>query len=157
LRKHLETELNMEKEKQIQVHFKLADVQEVQFASLVNEWPEGEQQVNNQLNFNAETDKRIVRCLAHFEYKKNDITQLILTVQTVFDFAPESWSAMYQLQGDEWILPAGLLQHMADITIGAARGILSVRTQEKGFPRIVLPLISPAQIIRNNIRFPRKQ
>jgi len=147
----------MEKEKQIQVHFKLADVQEVQFASLVNEWPEGEQQVNNQLNFNAETDKRIVRCLAHFEYKKNDITQLILTVQTVFDFAPESWSAMYQLQGDEWILPAGLLQHMADITIGAARGILSVRTQEKGFPRIVLPLISPAQIIRNNIRFPRKQ
>ncbi len=146
----------MEQGKQIQVHFKLTDVQEVQFASLVNEWPQGEQQVTNQLNFNAETDKRIVRCLAHFEYKQNDITQLLLTVQTVFDFAPESWSAMYQLQGDEWILPAGLLQHMADITIGAARGILSVRTAEKGFPRVVLPLISPAQVIRNNIRFPRK-
>lgn len=146
----------MEQGKQIQIQFKLTDVQEVQFASLINEWPEGEQQVNNQLNFNAETDKRIVRCMAHFEYKQNDITQLLLTVQTVFNFAPESWSAMYQLQGDEWILPAGLLQHMADITIGAARGILSVRTQEQGFPRVVLPLIPPAQIIRNNIRFPRK-
>lgn len=145
----------MAQEKQIQIQFKLVDVQEVQFATLTNEWPEGELQVGNQLQYNAETDKRMVRCLASFEYKQNDITQLILSVQTVFEFAPESWSAMYQLQSDSWVLPAGLLQHMADITIGSARGILAVRAEEKGFPRVVLPLISPAQVIQNNISFPR--
>ncbi|MCD8301498.1 MAG: hypothetical protein LUC44_00600 [Prevotellaceae bacterium] len=147
----------MNQDKQIQIQFKLLDLQEVQFATLVNEWPQGEMQVANQLQFGAETDKRLVRCTVHFEYKKNDITQLLLTVQSVFAFSQESWSAMYHLEGDEWILPAGLLQHMADITIGASRGILSVRTEEKGFPRVVLPLVSVAQVVKNNIRFPRKQ
>ncbi len=147
----------MKEEKQIQVQFKLKDVQEVQFATLVNEWPGGEMHVANQLQFNAETDKREVRCVVHFEYKRNDITQLLLTVQTVFEFSPESWSNMYHLDGDEWILPAGLLQHMADITIGASRGILSVRTEDKGFPRVLLPLVSVAQIVKNNVRFPRQQ
>ncbi len=143
--------------KPIQIQFKLTDVQEIQFATLVNEWPTTEQQVNNQLQFNVETDKRLVHCVTNYEYKQNDITQLILVVQTTFEFMTESWSAMYQLQGDEWILPAGLLQHLADITIGASRGILAVRTQEQGFPRIILPLVHTAQIIKNNLRVPRKQ
>ncbi len=147
----------MEQEKQIQVQFKLTDVQELQFATLTDEWPGGEMQVSNQLQYGAETDKRMVRCTVHFEYKKNDITQLLLTVQTLFEFSPDSWSNLYRLDGDEWILPAGLLQHMADITIGAARGVLAVRTADKGFPRVVLPLVSAAQVVKNNIRFPRKQ
>ena len=108
-------------QKQIQINFRLTDVREVQFVKLANEWPEGEIQIGNQLQFSSETDKRIVRCTAHFEYKKNDITQLILTVQTTFEFAREGWSAMYQLQGDQWVLPAGLVQHLADVTIGASR------------------------------------
>lgn len=144
----------MEK-KQIQIQFKLADVQQVQFATLTNEWPEGELQVSNSLNFSSDTGKRLVRCTAQFEYKKNDITQLILSVQTSFDFSVESWSAMYDLNSDSWILPAGLLQHIADITIGASRGILAVRTQEAGFPRLILPLVSPAQIIKNNLSLKR--
>ncbi len=147
----------MKEEKQLQIQFKLVDVQEVQFVALVNEWPNGEMQVSNQLQYGAETDKRMVRCSVHFEYKKNDITQLLLTVQTAFEFSSESWSNMYRLDGDEWVLPAGLLQHIADITIGAARGILAVRTQEKGFPRVILPMMSAVHVVKNNIRFPRKQ
>lgn len=148
---------NPSQQQPIQIQFKLEDVQEIQFATLVNEWPTTEQQVNNQLQFNVETDKRLVHCVAQYEYKQNDITQLILTVQSTFEFQTESWSAMYNLQGDEWLLPAGLLQHLADITIGASRGILAVRTQEKGFPRVILPLVNVAQIIQNNLRVPRKQ
>ncbi len=145
-------------EKKIQLQFKLLDVEEVQFATLVNEWPQGEMQVQNQLHFSAETDKRIVRCTSNHEYKQNDITQVLLRVQTTFEFARESWSQLYQLSGDEWILPAGLLAHIADMTIGAARGILASRTNDlEGFPRIVLPLVPPQQIVKNNIRFPRTQ
>ncbi len=147
----------MEKEKQIKVQFRLTDIQEVQFATLCNEWPKGEQQVTNQLQFNAETDARIVRCSAHFEYKQNDITLLLLTVQSIVEFSPESWSDMYQLEEDGWLLPAGLLQHLADLTISAARGILAVRAKENGLPALMIPLIPAAQIIKNNIRFPRKQ
>lgn len=146
----------MEEQKQIQIQFRLTDMQQLQFVTLTNEWPEGELQISNQLQFNCETDKRIVRCTAHFEYKKNDITQLILTVQSTFEFAREGWSAMYQLQGDEWILPAGLIQHMADITVNSARGVLAVRSEEAGLPRLVLPIMAPQQVIKNNIRFPRK-
>ena len=97
-----------------------------------------------------------MRCTAHFEYKKNDITQLILSVQAVFEFAREGWSAMYNLQGDEWVLPAGLVQHLADITIGATRGILAVRTEEAGFPRVVLPMMAAGQFIRNNLSLKRQ-
>lgn len=142
-------------QKQIQVNFRLTDVREVQFVKLANEWPEGEIQIGNQLQFSSDTEKRIVRCTANFEYKKNDITQLILSVQTSFEFAREGWSAMYQLQGDQWVLPAGLVQHMADVTIGAARGIMAVRSVEAGIPRQILPLVSPAQIIKNNLALPR--
>lgn len=142
-------------QKQIQVNFRLTDVREVQFVKLANEWPEGEIQIGNQLQFSSDTEKRIVRCTANFEYKKNDITQLILSVQAVFEFAREGWSAMYQLNGDQWVLPAGLVQHMADVTIGAARGIMAVRSVEAGIPRQILPLVSPAQIIKNNLALPR--
>lgn len=145
----------MDQQKQIQVQFRLLDVQQLQFVNLSNAWPEGEMQINNQLQFNAETDKRIVRCNAHFEYKKNDITQLLLSVQTVFEFAREGWSAMYQLQGDQWIIPVGLVQHIADMTISAARGILAIRSEEAGLPRLVLPLINPAQMLKNNLSFKR--
>ena len=147
----------MEQQKQIQIQFRLIDVQELQFVNLSKQWPEGELQVNNQLQFNCETEKRIVRCLTNFEYKKNDITQLILGVQTVFEFAREGWSAMYDLNGDQWILPVGLVQHIADMTIGAARGILAIRSEEAGLPKQILPLINPGQILQTNISFKRKQ
>lgn len=148
--------MESQKQKQIQVQFRLLDVRQLQFATLTNEWPDGELQITNQIQFSSETDKRIVRCTAHFEYKKNDITQLILSVQAVFEFAREGWSAMYNLQGDEWVLPAGLVQHLADITIGATRGILAVRTEEAGFPRVVLPMMAAGQFIRNNLSLKRQ-
>ena len=146
----------MEQNKQIQVQFRLVDLRQLQFVNLSSEWPQGEMQITNQIQFNSDTEKRTVNCTAHFEYKKNDITQLILTVQSTFEFAREGWSAMYQLKGDEWILPAGLVQHMAGLTIDSARGILAIRSEEANLPRLVLPILSPTQIIKNNLRFPRK-
>ena len=145
----------MEQQKQIQIQFRLVDVQELQFVNLSKQWPEGELQVNNQLQFNCDTEQRIVKCVTNFEYKKNDITQLILTVQTVFEFAREGWSAMYDLNGDQWILPVGLVQHIADMTIGAARGIMAIRTEEAGLPKQILPIVNPGQILQSNISFKR--
>lgn len=145
-----------QKQKQIQVRFRLTDVSQLQFVKLTNEWPEGEMQIGNQLQFSSQTEKRVVFCTASFEYKRNDITQLMLTVRTTFEFEREGWSAMYQLQGDRWVLPAGLVQHLADITIGASRGILAIRTEEAGLPKQILPLLSPAQMIRDNLALPRQ-
>ncbi len=144
-----------QQQKQIQIQFRLMDVRQLQFVNLASEWPQGEMQINNQIQFNCETDKRTVRCNANFEYKKNDITQLILGVQTVFEFTRDSWSSLYQLDGDQWVLPAGLVQHMADITIGSARGIMAVRSEEAGIPKQILPLVNPGQMLRNNIAFKR--
>ena len=62
---------------------------------------------------------------------------------------------MYDLNGDQWILPVGLVQHIADMTIGAARGILAIRSEEAGLPKQILPLINPGQILKNNISFKR--
>lgn len=142
-------------EKDIQIQFRLTDLRLLQFATLTDKWPEGEMQISNQINFSSETDQRLVRCVAHFEYKKNDITQLLLSVQTTFEFSKESWSAMYNLQGDEWVLPMGLVQHLADTTIGATRGILAVRSEEAGFPRVLLPMMAAAQFIHNNLSLKR--
>ena len=145
----------MEKQKQIQIQFKLNDVRQVQFVTLCNEWPKGEMQVGNQINFSSDTQQRLVRCLLNIEYKQNDITQMILGVETVIEFSRESWSSMYDLNGDQWILPVGLVHHLTDVTIGAARGILAVRTEDAGFPRAMLPLVNPQQFMRDPLRFPR--
>ena len=142
-------------QKQVQIQFRLADVRQLQFVNLSNGWPEGELQVNNQLQFNCDTEQRLVRCNVNFDYRKNDITQLIFGVQSVFEFTRESWSTLYQLDGDQWVLPAGLVQHMADITIGAARGILAIRSEEAGIPKQILPLVNPGQVLRSNIAFKR--
>ncbi|MCR4921815.1 MAG: hypothetical protein K5945_08965 [Bacteroidaceae bacterium] len=142
-------------EKQVQIQFRLLDIKPLQFVTLTNSWPEGDQQITNQLQFSSDTERRIVRCTANFEYKQNDITQLIITVQSSFEFAREGWSAMYRLQGDEWILPVGLVQHLADITIGATRGILAVRSEENGLPRIILPMMAAAQFVKTNLSLKR--
>lgn len=142
--------------KQIQVRFRLTDIQQLQFVPLTTEWPEGEMQIGNQLQFSSQTDKRVIHCTATFEFKKNDITQVMLTVRTSFEFEREGWSAMYQLQGDRWVVPAGLVQHLADVTIGAARGILAIRSEEAGLPKLMLPLLNPSQMIRDNLALPRQ-
>ncbi len=142
-------------QKQIQIQFKLNDVRQVQFVTLCNEWPQGEMQVGNQINFSSDTQQRLVRCLVNIEYKQNDITQMMLAVETIFEFSRESWSSMYDLNGDQWILPVGLVHHITDITIGATRGILAVRTEEAGFPRAMLPLVNPQQFMREPLRFAR--
>ncbi len=145
----------MKEQKQIQIQFKLNDVRQVQFVTLCNEWPKGEMQVGNQINFSSDTQQRLVRCLLNIEYKQNDITQMMLGVEAIFEFSRESWSSMYDLNGDQWILPVGLVHHLTDITIGAARGILAVRTDDAGFPRAMLPLVNPQQFMRDTLRFPR--
>lgn len=142
-------------QKQIQIQFKLNDIKQVQFALLCNEWPEGELQVGNQVNFSCDTQQRMVRCLVNVEYKKNDITQLIISVQSIFEFSRESWSSMYDLNGDQWILPLPLVHHITDITIGATRGILAVRSEESNIPHAILPLVNPAQFMKENICFKR--
>ena len=58
-------------------------------------------------------------------------------------------------QGDEWVLPAGLVQHMADVTIGATRGILAMRSEENGLPRIILPMMAAAQFVKTNLSLKR--
>ena len=72
-----------QQQKQIQIQFRLMDVRQLQFVNLANEWPEGEMQINNQIQFNCETDKRIVRCNANFEYKKNEKLRLKMVDQGV--------------------------------------------------------------------------
>ena len=68
----------MSKQQQIQIQFKLNDVRQVQFVTLCNEWPEGELQVGNQINFSSDTQNRLVRCLLNIEYKKNDIKEVAM-------------------------------------------------------------------------------
>ena len=98
----------MEQKKQIQLQFRLKDVRLLQFVNLSNGWPEGDMQIGNQIQFNADTAQRMVMCNMNVEYKKNDLTQLIFGAQCVIEFSRESWSALYQLQGDQWIVPAEL-------------------------------------------------
>lgn len=147
----------MEKKREIQLQFRLKDVRLLQFVNLSNGWPEDDMQIGNQIQFNANTALRQVLCNMNVEYKKNDITQLIIGTQGVIEFSRESWSALYQLQGDQWIVPCGLACHLADITLGAARGMLSVKSEEAGLPRLILPLMDPRQIVRDNLRFPRQK
>ncbi len=142
-------------EKQIQIQYKLLDIKQLQFVNIADQWPDGDLQIGQQLQFNCDTEKRVLVCKTHFEYKKNDITQLIFSMQTSIEFAREGWSAMYQLQGDQWVIPAGLLQHLAGLTIDAARGMLALRSEEAGLPKLILPLVNPAQILKNNISFRR--
>ena len=89
----------MEQKKQIQLQFRLKDVRLLQFVNLSNGWPEGDMQIGNQIQFNADTAQRMVMCNMNVEYKKNDLTQLIFGAQCVIEFSRESWSALYQLQG----------------------------------------------------------
>ena len=62
---------------------------------------------------------------------------------------------MYRLQGDEWVLPVGLVQHLADVTIGATRGILAIRSEENGLPRVILPMMAAAQFVKTDLHLKR--
>ncbi len=143
--------------KQLQIQYKLADMKELQFALFADEWPPEQVQLANQLQYTADTAERIVRCTARIEYKLGKETQLLLMWQSTFEFSRDSWSSLYNLEGDEWIVPVALLRHFADLTIGAMRGALVVHAGEKGFPAPLLPNMAIARVVKNNIRFPRLQ
>ena len=77
---------NMENKKEVQLQFRLKDVRLLQFVNLSNGWPEGDMQVGNQIQFNADTAQRVVLCNLNVEYKKNDLTQLLFGTQVVIEF-----------------------------------------------------------------------
>lgn len=101
-----------------------------------------------EFKFTADTHKNEVCTVGIFRYEQKQKLLLILELACYFNISQEGWSEVKK--EDKWIIPVDFLRYMATIVVGAARGILHVKTEGTAFNSIILPPINLVEIIKED-------
>lgn len=140
------------KNKKSAIRFSLQHIDTKQFA-VFGEGPLNavEIQENIEFAFGVNEEQCIVGCL--FRYTLFDSDQPFITIEVVCDFQveKESWDQMLELKKAELVLPKGFAQHIANITVGTARGILHNKTENTIFNKYPIALINLQKIFSKDV------
>ncbi|MDF1573164.1 MAG: hypothetical protein P1P82_16270 [Bacteroidales bacterium] len=128
--------------------FALVKITTEQFALLENDFDE-ESDISIQVNFRfgADSDKHIIAVFSAFTFETKKTKFLTIEAGCHFAIPPESWEQMLDRKNNKLIVPKGLLQHMAVITVGTTRGILHSKTENTEFNKYHLPTINLQNMI----------
>lgn len=105
-------------------------------------------------NFELTGQERQIAAIPHFAFRDAEGNELaILQPNALFDIIEEDWPRLIQENGDT-ILPAYLLQHLAVIATGFARGVLHEKfSREPAFAGVMLPIIPVINYITEDLVF----
>jgi hypothetical protein len=70
-----------------------------------------------------------------------------------FAIKPESWEKLLNDGQKILVVPKGLMQHLAMLTVGTTRSILHAKTENTIFNKYVIPTINVAEILVSNQQF----
>lgn len=141
--------LNMHKDKSI--GFGLRQIETNQFATLGDGKCDADQ-LTEQLEFSFGTvlEEQVLGCIFNYTLKFKE--QLFLTIEVAcsFHIIQESWSELLNFKKQQLVLPKKFAQHIANITVGTARGILHAKTDRTLFNKYPIALINLEEIFDND-------
>lgn len=120
-----------------------------------NDFDEGRDvSVSFGIDFKINEHENLISCTTNYRYVQDDNDILYLRLEGIFIVSPQTLPSL--TQNDEIIIPVNILQYLATICVGAARGEIHARAQLCGSntQKLVLPPINLTECIKNDWHLP---
>lgn len=104
--------------------------------------------LTSSFGFKVSFDECVVGCLSQFEYKTSDDTVMYLSLECVFKVEENCFRGL--IKDGVLTIPTDMLQYMASIAVGTARGEIHARCEQCGstLQDVVLPPLNLTEIIK---------
>ena len=129
------------------IQYKLSKIENPQFAIIKEDEIEN-LNVDFEVNFSISSPVNSIRCSLKAVYKNGDDAVMQIVVNCYFTLSPESWQS---LTNKNIVIPKGFLQHLASITLGAARGIQFAKTESSELNKYIIPLVNLTATIKEDM------
>jgi hypothetical protein len=141
----------MKKEK-TQVGFALQGIKTEQFAIFEENFaPKKETGLGTELQFKLDQSNKQIAVFLGFEFMQGKKVFLKIQVSCHFKIEESSWKSF--IQENQLIVPKGFLAHLAMITTGTSRGVLSAKTEGTQFSKFIVPTLNVAEMIQEDATF----
>ncbi len=108
------------------------------------------------LEFAFDDEDEVMGTFAEFIFSQNDQPFLKIKVGCHFELEPKTWEQFINKEQTKLTFPKAFMSHMAAITVGVARGILSAKTEGTQFNNFIIPLIDTNDMIDEDATFEKK-
>ena len=99
------------------------------------------------LHFSTRKESRIIRCSVKFRFEQEQKPFLVFAASCDFAIEPDAWDASVDVEKKHVVFPRNMMAHLAMLTVGSARGMLHVKTENTDFNKFLLPTINVAEMI----------
>ncbi|MCF0163836.1 MAG: hypothetical protein HUJ92_01030 [Bacteroidales bacterium] len=132
------------------IQFKLNRISIPQFAILKDEAFANPLRVDYEVNFSIDDQIQSIRNSLKISYLNGEEPVMVMVIECYFDVAPASWKEMTQENGNI-VIPDSFLQHLATVTLGAARGAQFAKTEATNLNNYTVPLMNLTEIVKNDM------
>ncbi|RGN41932.1 MULTISPECIES: hypothetical protein [unclassified Bacteroides] len=138
------------------IPYKISHIETKQFAVFPDVLVYGETiGTSVDFSFTVNTDRTGIRAVGTFKYEQKQNLLLILELACYFDISPEGWDKVKE--DNKWVIPVDFLRYMATIVVGAARGIIHIKTEGTVLNTVVLPPINLQEGINDDYVIEKKK
>lgn len=110
---------------------------------------EGRIQLGNTFSFGVNVDNNLILCNHKFVLKKQTETFVDIELETIYTISSNSFNDM--IDNGRIVIPTGFLVQCGSISYGSLRGIVLLKTKEKGLDNVIIPPMYIDQIINEPV------
>ena len=106
-------------------------------------------QLSNTFSFGVNVDNNLILCNHKFVLKKQIEPFVEIELETIYAISHKSFNEMKD--NGQIVIPTGFLVQCGSISYGSLRGIVLLKTKEKGLDNVIIPPIYIDQIIKEPV------
>lgn len=134
------------------VGFSLVAISTEQFATFPQFYSASrDTQLSSKFSFKANAEDRLLGVFFPVEFQQNDQPFISLEIACHFRLTPKCWDYGHDAVNGTLLLPKGMAQHLAMLTIGTARGVLHVRLDRTPFSHFILPPMDITTMVKGDM------
>lgn len=133
--------------------YKIAGINVIKFSCEKDFNLEKPVNISTGFQFKLNKQDKLIACIGEYKYSQDETPVMALTLECIYMIESSSFDSLRQ--EDKYVVSADILQYLATISVGTARGEIHARTEASGsaLRTVVLPPINLTKIITNDSLF----
>lgn len=138
----------------VNINFRLINITTESFNKVDVEKENGTLDLNFDFQFGVNNEKRFVKTISKFKFLLDQQEVMDIAVSCEFEFEETGWN--YFIQGENLVLPKGLLENLAMFAMNTTRGVLHAKTEGHKYNKMFIPMIG-GEFIKQDLAIPLNQ
>lgn len=138
----------------VNINFRLINITTESFNIVDVEKDNGTLDLNFDFQFGVNNEKRFVKTISKFKFNLDQQEVMEIAVSCEFEFEEAGWN--FFIQGENLVLPKGLLEQLAMFTMNTSRGVLHSKTEGHKYNKMFIPMIG-GEFIKQDLAIPLNQ